>query len=227
MGQRFLCTIVAAALLAMSISAAGCGASSSSNKSPSGGVASSGSPTNYATATPASTNTQSVSPASATACTVAKAPILQGFFLGQSSEEVASRVKGFVAAYMDEKEGNLYKKEVNFVLLTYGQIVNKFGETEGFEDVSPIWHFLDDKLVGLVVRYTDDGTSDINEFVKKMAKANGLPETGWKFKREEQSAELSCTGFDVIVSTHPQNGPSIMLFDTAAEKEKQRRMKTQ
>ncbi len=225
MGNKATFRHFAAIILAASTAVAGCGSAANSNTQSAGANSTSTStPKMSIDATPSDASADDRSSAQTT-CGLAKAPTLKGFSLGQPLSEVASRVKNFEAAYKDEKAGNLYKKEVNFVVLTYGQIANKYGESEGFEDVSLIWHFLDDKLVGLVVKYMDDGSDDIDKFVAKMAKANELPEKGWKIERAEDSATLTCSGFEAIVSTHPQNGPSIMLFDTAAEQEKQKRMK--
>lgn len=153
-----------------------------------------------------------------------KVPILKGFFLGQTVDEVDKRIQGFKDSYEKEKEtSNSDDKKANFVLMTSGTLIQAGDESNNIKDFSLVWHFLDDKAMTIIVKYSNDNTSDINDFVGKMSNEYNLPKDGWKI--ENNNAELSCDGFQINVSTNPQSSPSIMITDTIAEKEKNNRLK--
>lgn len=162
-------------------------------------------------------------------CQLTKAPTLRGFFLGQTVEEINNRIPSFKVAYKRQKERAIdADKEVGWVFMSLGVLdqINGGSEvpSEDFEDVGLIWHFLDDKVVFLSVKYLDLDTTNLKSFLNQVIRENNLPEDDWIIGKEE-SADLSCNGFQISVSTHPQNGPSIMLTDTIAKAEIEKRRK--
>lgn len=160
-------------------------------------------------------------------CQLKNAPVLKGFFIGQTVDEIDQRIPGFKDAYQKEKElSRSIDKKANFVLMTSGTLIqtNGDGETKDIKDFSLIWHFLDDKIMAVVVKYLKNDSTDLKSFLSKMSNEYNLPSDGWKIDKEE-AADLNCTNFRINVSINPQNSPSIMLIDSMAEKEKENRNK--
>ncbi len=153
-------------------------------------------------------------------CQLTKAPVLKGFFLGQTVDEVDKRIQGFKDSYEKEKQTSApADKTANFVLMNSGAL---FGEGNNIKDFSLIWHFLDDKVMTLSVTYSNVNSPDIKSFVAKMSEELDLPENAWKYENQ-QNAELNCSSFQIIISTDPQ--PNITIIDTKAKKEKENRLR--
>lgn len=158
-------------------------------------------------------------------CKLTKAPIIDGFELGQTVKEVSNKVPGFEEAYNKEKSGAIESnKKINFTLVTSGSLPRGNSFEKENPSKSYIWHFLDDKLMGLVVKDLDTDESDAKVYVNTLAKANGLPADGWKFE-QDGSADLSCVNFDVMITSGGQPGNGIMITDKAAFKIKEDRIK--
>lgn len=153
-------------------------------------------------------------------CQLTKAPVLKGFFLGQTVDEVDKRIQGFKDSYEKEKQTSApADKTANFVLMNSGTL---FGQGNNIKDFSLIWHFLDDKIIALTVTYSNDTSSDLKNFAAKVSAENELPQDAWAYENQ-QNAELNCRGFQIVVSTNPQ--PNITIIDTEAKKEKENRLR--
>ena len=182
--------------------------------------------TNSANAS-ANANANKNQTSTSTQCTLTKAPTMKGFTLGDTPEDIDRKVPGFKAAYEDEKAKSLAnEKKANFVLITSGSrlLENTVINGKEYEDTTLIWHFLDDKLMALVVKDTSDATGDLSlkEFLNKVSSENGLPKDDWKIGKEND-ADLTCQGFEVSLTAGGQPGMSVMITDTKAQNEKQKR----
>ena len=173
----------------------------------------------------------------ATTCRLSEAPVLGGFRLGQPVQEIDRIVPAFSSIYEKEKAMHSLSedKEVGWQLISSSDLfyvdngngnVTRSVPRQEFEDTDFIWHFLDGKLIFLSVNYLKLEPTNIKGFVKQVAEKTGLPRKGWTYKGK-YSAELKCSGFKVNVWTGLDAGrdPSVMLTDTRAEAELQRRRK--
>lgn len=159
-----------------------------------------------------------------TQCSLNKPPELKGFFLGQTIDEIEKRVPGFKDGYEKEKELSTdTDKKAKFVLINSG-ILLQAGEDKNVKDYNLIWHFQNDKLVGLIIKYSNENPSGLESFLDKMAVEYNLPKDDWKVRGKED-ADLECGSFKVTVSVNNQNGPGIMLTDSLAERERENRRK--
>lgn len=175
----------------------------------------------------ANTNVNQTQTNTSTQCTLTKAPTMKGFTLGDTPEDIDRRIPGFKAAYDGEKAKSLdNEKKANFVLITSGSrlLENTVINSKEYEDTTLIWHFLDDKLMALVIKDTSDATGDLSlrEFLNKVSSENGLPKDDWKIGKEND-ADLTCQGFEVSLTAGGQPGMSVMITDTKAQNEKQKR----
>lgn len=161
-------------------------------------------------------------------CELTKFPSVKGFSLGQTVDEINVKYPFFKQGYEAElTKQTPDQQKANFVLMTLGSSFNdaETKNVENFNEVNLIWHFLDDKLMALVVNYQDDETykiEKIKQLVEKIAKEYNLPKDGWKFDAED-GATLNCQGFRVDVSNNYQSGPSLMITDSNLEKEMEKR----
>ena len=171
-----------------------------------------------------------------------KPPTLRGFYLGETVDEIHKVIPHFRAAF-DEKrvlESRpsfvTAKTEVGFTLVDSAHVfypepgVRRTPRSE-YDDVDFFWHFLDEKLFFISVRYLEYEPRNLNEFIQQLAEKTNLPKQGWIFK-DRNHAILSCVGFDVDVWTgryvnRPEyrDYPSVMLTDTVLRAELDRREK--
>lgn len=163
-----------------------------------------------------------------TKCELTKMPPVRGFSLGQTVDEINVKYPFFKKSYEAEKNNQLPDREkANFVLMTLGSSfeVEETKDIADFDNVNLIWHFLDEKLMALVVNYRDDATLKIEKIkplIEKISKDYDIPKDGWKFGAEEE-ATLNCQGFRVDASNYYQNGPSLMITDLNLELESKKR----
>jgi hypothetical protein len=160
-------------------------------------------------------------------CTLTQAPTMKGFTLGDTPEDIDRKIPGFKAAYDGEKSKSLaIEKKANFVLITSGSrlLENTNINSKEYEDTTLIWHFLDDRLMALVVKDTSVESADLSimDFLSEVAAKYNLPKEGWKLGKEND-ADITCQGFEISLTAGGQPGMSVMITDTQAQKEKQKR----
>jgi len=169
-----------------------------------------------------------------------KPPTLRGFYLGETVDDINKVIPNFRIAF-DEKrvlesqpEFLSAKTEAGFVLLDSVHVfypepgVRRTPRSE-YDDVDFFWHFLDEKLLFLSVRYLEYEPPNLNSFIQQLSEKTNLPKQGWIFK-DRNHAILNCAGFDVDVWTgrygnRPEyrDYPSVMLTDIVASAELDRR----
>lgn len=175
-------------------------------------------------------------------CKVETPPVLRGFILGQTVEQINSKIPNFQSVFLNEQQSQSDPKfstpqtEAGFVLLTdtdvfYPQPGQRAVSSSDYEDVGFYWHFLDGKLMFISVEYNEFEPPTIRNFVKQVADKTNLPAQSWIFK-DRNHAVLNCVGFMVDVWTGRDAGrpeyqgyPSVMITDTVAEAELTRRTK--
>lgn len=175
-------------------------------------------------------------------CEFKKPPVLRGFYMGQTVEEINNVIPNFQTVFNEQRELESRPKllstrtEAGFTLVTDTDVFypvpgKRIIPNQEFEDAEFYWHFLDNKLFFISVRYTEFKPTNLKNFVQQVAEKTNLPTNGWLFK-DKNHAILKCIGFDIEVWTGKVAGrpdyadyPSVMVTDTNAEAELERREK--
>jgi hypothetical protein len=175
-------------------------------------------------------------------CEIDKPPVLRGFYIGQSVDEINALIPNFQAAF--DKKRDLENRpeffstrtEAGFILVAdtdvfYPRPGLREVPNDDYKDVEFFWHFLDGKLFFISAQYTQFEPPNLKTFVQQVAEKTNLPHLGWVFK-DKDHAILRCARFDVEVWTgryaaRPDFGdyPSVMITDRITKAELEKREK--
>lgn len=175
-------------------------------------------------------------------CEIDEPPVLRGFYIGQTVEEINSKIPNFQEAF--NKQRNLENRpeflntrtEAGFILLGdtnvfYPKPGQRVVPSDEYEDIGFDLHFLDGKLFFMSVKYTEFEPANLKIFVQQVAEKTNLPTQGWIFK-DRDNAILKCVGFNVEVWTgryasRPEYAdyPTVWITDSVAKAELDRREK--
>ena len=163
-------------------------------------------------------------------CTLAQAPSLRGFSLGQTDTEIDRMMPPFKAEYEKEKnsESNINDEEIGLTYMGFGDM--DFSNSE-IKDTAITLHFLDDKVIFISIKYREFEPKNLKDFMNQLTEKTNLPKEGWLIEDKYHSV-LKCSGFRIEVATGEDIGrpgyldlPSVTLIDTIAETEKEKRKK--
>jgi hypothetical protein len=177
----------------------------------------------------------------ATKCQMTSAPILRGFFLGQTVDDINGLIPSFNRAYSNAVDSGLLSdesKEIGNVYMDSSELFYpddnrpnvRSVPRKDFEDTDFAWHFLDKKLFVLSVKYVEFEPLNLRSFINQVAEKINLPKEGWSIE-DKYHAELKCNGFAVYVdmgkSTEDSSvkAPEVMLVDMERRIELDKRRK--
>ncbi len=167
-------------------------------------------------------------------CQVSQPPTFRGFHLNETPKQIDELIPGFQEAY---DEAARESTEKGRVLVSSSSLFDKDGSRKPprkeYEDVQFIWHFFDDKLFFLEVKYTEFEPSNIQDFVKQLATKLQLPMNAWTFT-DKYHATLKCNGFKIELwtgnvsdATFDKDLATVMLTDSVVEAELDRRSRVE
>lgn len=162
-----------------------------------------------------------------------KAPVLRGFYLGQSYQEIAKLVPGFEKAYFESTSGYYGERNSDFRIahLTSLDTFDELSKQENFLDVTITWQFNDSKLVRLFVTYTEFTPGNLRNFMQQISEKTNIPIDSFKVT-DKHKALMICKDFSVElfdgeytrIGWQP-NGSQIIIEDTTAIAELERSAK--
>lgn len=166
-------------------------------------------------------------------CITSAAPKLRGFTLGQTPEEIETRLPGFTKAFYNALSNRTDRDIVivNSVPLFYRQPGKRWVPDPDFEDVDFFWHFYKHRLYFMTAQYREYDPPNIQNFIQQVTEKTGLPVNGWILP-DKYHAILSCNEFKVELWTgrilgrsYYKDFPSVTLTDMSAYNEIVRRRK--
>jgi hypothetical protein len=166
-------------------------------------------------------------------CQVSQPPTFRGFHLNETPKQINELIPGFQEAYDEAEPDSTEKGRVVSSGSLFDKESGKKPPRKEYEDAQFIWHFFDDKLFFLVVKYTEFEPSNIQDFVKQLATKLQLPINAWTFA-DKYHATLKCNGFKIELWTgnvsdanFDKDLATVMLTDSVAEAEQDRRSRVE
>lgn len=174
-----------------------------------------------------------VKPVAACSLTLDKAPVLRGFYLGQTYQEISRTVPGFAKAYDESGSDYFGLPEADFRIthLTSLETYDELSKQENYQDVTITWQFNEGKLVRLFVTYTEFQPGSLRNFMQQISEKTNIPFESFKVT-DKHKALMTCNGFTVELFEGEYtrlgwfpNGSQIILEDTNAITSLERRSK--
>ncbi len=173
-------------------------------------------------------------------CEISNPPVLRGFHMGQTVEDINKFIPNFQSIYNKQQEREnrpeflSTESEAGFILITdvdafYPRPGERVVHNKDFEDVGFYWHFLDGKLFRIFVKYEVFEPKSLKDFVNQVSEKTNLPTQNWVIK-DRDHASLKCVGFNVEIWTGKYaskpdylDSPTVTITDTASEIELNKR----
>ncbi|PYS99095.1 MAG: hypothetical protein DMF63_13580 [Acidobacteria bacterium] len=152
------------------------------------------------------------------------APVLRGFYLGQSYKDIAKRIRGFETEYFSTDRGYYGNPELDFRILHLTSLssYDSLNDEEDFKDVTITWQFANSNLARLFVTYTEFRPASLRDFINQFAKTTGVPSASFRVT-DKHKAKLTCKdfSFELYQGQYSQIGwspdwSSVILEDTKA-----------